>query len=366
MRIPLIKPYFGEEEYSAVKETLDSGWVAGDGPKCHELEEKLKEYIGVKHAIVVGNCTEALHLSLLATGIGPGDEVIVADYTYPATAHAVLHCGATPRFADANKKTYNIDPHSIRKLVSSKTKAIVPVHTFGQMANMDEVMSIAEKHDLSVVEDAACAIGATQDGKMAGTIGDVGCFSMHARKNVTTGEGGIVVTNDDEIAKKARELHYFGIESAYGRKGLPVFTSPGYNYKLSDIQASIGIVQLKRLDDLIQRRRLLARRYEDVLQFIDGVTTPFVDPRNKHIYQSYVCTLDPKIDRDATITKLAELGIGSQIGTYSCVDQPVYCADDACPVSDYLFKHSISLPMYYGMTAADVDSVYNALKQVLS
>lgn len=369
MKIPLVKPYFDSKEFNAVKKTLESGWVAGDGPKCKELEAKFAKYVGAKHALAVGNCTEALHLALLAHGVAAGDEVIVADYSYPATSHAVAYCGATPRFADIRKDTYNIGPGAIRKLINEKTVGIMPVHTFGQAAAMDEIMEIAGEHDLFVVEDAACAAGSEYKKKKAGTWGSIGCYSMHARKNVTTGEGGMITTDDKKLADKMRALHYFGIESAFNRSKasftVPTFTLLGYNYKLSDIAAAIGVVQLGRLESLIKQRQKLAEVYGKELTSIDGITPPFADPNARHIYQSYVCLLGKGIDRNATISALRKQGIEAQIGTYACHIQPVYNSDDCCPVSRDIYERAIALPMYYNLRPSDIAAVASALKKVL-
>lgn len=194
IKIPLLRPYFDSEELAEIKRVLDSGWVS-QGPKVKEFEDKITEYLGVKYAIAVTNCTSALHLALLSIGVKGGDEVLVADFTFPATGHAVLYCGAKPVFIDIDLKTYNIDPVLIEDKITDKTKAIIPVHTFGQPAEMDEIIEIAEDYNLKVIEDAACALGAKYKNKFAGTIGDTGCFSFHARKGVTTGEGGMVVTD---------------------------------------------------------------------------------------------------------------------------------------------------------------------------
>jgi len=196
LKIPLLRPYFDSEELSEISKVLDSGWVS-QGPKVKEFEDKIAKYLGVKYAIAVTNCTSALHLALLSTGVKEGDEVFVADYTFPATGHAVLYCGAKPIFVDVDLKTYNFNPKSIKEKITDKTKAIIPVHTFGQPAEMDKIMEIAEDYNLKVIEDAACALGAKYKNKFAGTIGDIGCLSFHARKGITTGEGGMVVTNED-------------------------------------------------------------------------------------------------------------------------------------------------------------------------
>jgi dTDP-4-amino-4,6-dideoxygalactose transaminase len=207
-KIPLLRPYFNSEELEEIQKVLDSGWVS-QGPKVKEFEEKIAEYLGVKYAIAVTNCTSALHLALLSLGIKKDDEVLVADFTFPATGHSVLYCGANPIFVDVDLKTYNLNPELIEEKISDKTKAIIPVHTFGQPAEMDAIMEIAEDHNLKVIEDAACALGAKYKNKFAGTIGDIGCLSFHARKGITTGEGGMAVTNNKDLADKIRNLSLF-------------------------------------------------------------------------------------------------------------------------------------------------------------
>ncbi|MFC2175114.1 DegT/DnrJ/EryC1/StrS family aminotransferase [archaeon] len=367
--IPLVRPYFDEAEAKAVEETLKSGWVAGQGPRCRELEEKFSAYNGSKFAITVNNCTAALHLSLLAHGVKKGDEVIVADYTYPATGHAVMYCGATPVFTDVDARTYNINPEEIKKNITEKTVGIIPVHTFGQPADMDPIMEIAREKGLFVVEDAACAAGAEYKGKKAGSMGDVGCFSMHARKNMSTGEGGLITTDNEKLMGKMRSLSCFGIESAHKRASggfsVPMFTELGYNYKLSDIAASIGIWQLAKLDTIITRRRELVKTYLAGLEGIKGITPPFESQDGKHIYQSFVCLVDKEVNRNEVITKLRENGVEAQIGTYSCHIQPVYNSSYKCPVSEDVFNRAIALPMYYGLKDSEVDYVIEKVGTVL-
>jgi dTDP-4-amino-4,6-dideoxygalactose transaminase len=279
-KIPLLRPYFDSEELEEIQKVLDSGWVT-QGPKVKEFEDKIAEYLGVKYAIAVTNCTSALHLALLSLGIKKDDEVLVADYTFPATGHAVLYCGANPIFVDVDLKTYNLNPELIKEKISDKTKAIIPVHTFGQPAEMDAIMEIAEDHNLKVIEDAACALGAKYKNKFAGTIGDIGCLSFHARKGITTGEGGMAVTNNKDLADKIRNLSVFGMTSAWAREKsdefyIPEFTELGYNYKMSDISAAVGVAQLKKLDRIIERKRELAKYWDEKLEETDFIEPPYV------------------------------------------------------------------------------------------
>jgi dTDP-4-amino-4,6-dideoxygalactose transaminase len=368
-KIPLLRPYFDDEELVEIKQVLDSGWVS-QGPKTKEFEQAVSDYTGAKHAIAVTNCTSALHLSLLAIGIKPGDEVLVADYTYPATGHSVVYCGAKPVFVDINPRTYNIDPHVTEEKITDMTKAIIPVHTFGQCAEMDPINELAKKHNLLVIEDGACAFGATYKGKFAGSFGDTGCYSFHARKGITTGEGGMVVTADKAIAKQVRNLSVFGIESAWGRESqsdfsIPEFVDIGFNYKMSDIIAAVGLVQLRRIDRIIKRKNELARYWDSKLEDMPLIAAPNSDPNGTHIYQSYVALVDPSISRNKLIQKLLKNGIQTQIGTYASHKQPVYKSNDECPHSLDIFNRAIALPMYFTLKEDEIDLAVSKLKVAL-
>ncbi|MFC1577035.1 DegT/DnrJ/EryC1/StrS family aminotransferase [Candidatus Omnitrophota bacterium] len=370
-RIALSKPFFDADEIKELRGVLDSGWVV-KGPKVKEFEDAVCKYLGVRHAIAVTNCTSALHLALLGVGVSPGDEVLVADYTYPATGHAVLHCAARPVFVDIDKRTYNIDPGLIEKKITKKTKAIIPVHTFGQPARMDEITALAGRRGLKVVEDAACALGAKYKNAPAGTFGDAGCFSLHGRKGVTTGEGGIVVTDNSRLAEKVRAMSAFGMQRPVAGKrrkagGFCVseFTEPGYNYKMSDITAAIGIAQLRKLDRIVSGRRALARYWDSRLKGIDLISAPYVDSKAAHIYQSYVALLDRRVDRDGIISALIGEGIQANIGTYSSCMQPVYRSKDRCPDSKEVFNRAIALPMHYQLKKKDIDLTVRVIKDAL-
>jgi perosamine synthetase len=366
--IPLLRPYFDKEEIAELSRVLESGWVA-QGPKGKEFEQKVLELIGTGNAVALANCTCALHLALLSLGIKKGDEVLVADYTYPATGHSVVYCGAKPVFVDVDKGTYNIDPAKMEKRITKKTKAVIPVHTFGQPAEMDEMMRVARKHDLKVIEDAACAFGAKYKGRFAGTIGDIGCFSFHARKGITTGEGGMAVTDDKALANKMRKLSVFGITSAWERETngffVPDFTELGYNYKMSDITAAVGIVQLTRLDKIIKRKRELAKYWDEKLEKMDMISPPRTSKNSLHIYQSYVALVDKKLNRNKLIERLAAKGVQAQIGTYASHIQPVYKSKDKCPNSLEIFNRALALPMYYMLKEEEIDTAAGILKSTL-
>jgi len=368
-RIPLAKPYFDQEELEEIRTVLDSGWVS-QGPKVKEFEEKIASFLGVKYAIAVTNCTAALHLALLSIGIKKGDEVLVADFTFPATGHSVLYCGARPVFIDIKSDTYNIDTDLIEEKITNRTKAIIPVHTFGQPADMDEIIKISKDHNLKVIEDAACALGATYNDKNAGTIGDIGCFSFHARKGITTGEGGMAVTNDKNLAEKMRHLSVFGMTSAWVREKsdefvVPKFTEAGYNYKMSDITAAVGVAQIRKLEKIIERKKELAKYWNEKLNEIEYIESPYVNNNVKHVYQSYVSLVDKRINRNKLIESLMKKDVQTQIGTYASHIQPVYNSTDKCSNSFEIFERSLALPMYFMLREEDIDMVAKHLKTAL-
>jgi dTDP-4-amino-4,6-dideoxygalactose transaminase len=369
LNVPLTRPYFDEEEIEEIKEVLDSGWVS-QGPKTKKFEDAFAKYVGAKYVIAVTNCTAALHLSLLGIGIKKGDEVLVADFTHPATGHSVLYCGAKPVFIDVDPKTYNIDPNLLAEKITEKTKAIIPVHIFGQPADIDTIMEIASDYDLRVIEDAACAHGALYKNKFAGTFGDTGCLSFHARKGMTTGEGGVVVTNKKELAEEIRSLSVYGTISGWDRDKtdkfiIPEFVKLGYNYKMSDIAAAVGLAQLRKLEKIIKKKRDLARYWDEKLQELELIEPPYCSKEVKHVYQSYVALLDKKINRNRLIELTRSKGVQTQIGTYACHVQPVYNSNQRCPNSLDLFNRSLSLPMYYKLREEDIDVATSVLEKTL-
>jgi dTDP-4-amino-4,6-dideoxygalactose transaminase len=372
--VPLGFPSLGAAELEAVGETFRTGWVAGQGPRTHALEEAFAAQCGVAHAIAVNNCTAGLHLALLALGIGPGDEVLVADYTFPATGHAVLFCGAKPVFVDVRPDTATIDPAAIEPAITPRTRGLIAVDALGQVADYDEIEAIAEARGLFVVEDAACAAGAVYRGRPTGSFGDVACFSLHGRKGITCGEGGVVTTDDQAIADRVRKLSCFGMESAFTRQQsaqlpIPVFDDLGYNYKLSDILAAIAFVQLQRIDELLQRRRRAAARYTEGLRSMAHLVAPAEPDDREQVFQSYAVTIREPLQRDRVALALRELGIGSNIGTYASHLQPIYAtaagAPAPCPTSARLFRQHLALPMHAELTDDDVDHVLAMLREVI-
>jgi dTDP-4-amino-4,6-dideoxygalactose transaminase len=368
-KIPLLRPFFDSDEMEEIQKVLESGWVS-QGPKVKEFEKKVADYLGVRYAIACVNCTSALHMSLLSLDIKQKDEILVADYTFPATGHSVLYCGAKPVFVDVDLRTYNINSELIEGKITERTKAIIPVHIFGQPAEMDRIKEISEKHDIKVIEDAACAFGAQYNGRYAGTIGDIGCFSFHARKGITTGEGGMLVTNNEELAKRIRELSLFGMRNAWdvertNESVIPEFVNIGYNYKMSDITAAVGVAQLKKLEKITKRKIELAKYWDEKLQDIKDIEAPFVKENVKHIFQSYVTLLSPNIKRNRIIQELKQKGVQTQIGTYSSHIQPVYNSKEKCPNSLEIFNRSLALPMYYMLNEESIDIAAKYIKTAL-
>ncbi len=361
----------GPEELAAVKQTLESGWVAGQGPACHRVEERIQADTDSPFAVVLSNCTAALHLALRSLNIGPGDEVLVSDYSFPATGHAVLYTGAKPVFVDVEPRSGNVSVTALRAAITSLTRAILVVHAFGQLADMRSIAKLAQEHGLALIEDAACAYGARDaEGHQAGRYSDIACYSFHARKNVTSGEGGGLVTARRELYETVRSLSFFGVRSALARRDASVFQLPefaelGYNYKLSDIQAAVLEAQLARVPYILQERCSLAQRYYRLLKQVSGVRLRQIPRGATPSWQSFVVTLDECIDRDRTIVRMREQGIECQIGTYALHMQPVYRSRCRCPESARLFRQDFALPLFVGLTELQQQEVVEVLTHCL-
>ncbi|MCX5563710.1 DegT/DnrJ/EryC1/StrS aminotransferase family protein [Streptomyces sp. NBC_00038] len=366
-RIPLVFASLGEQELAAVAEVFASGWPAGQGPRGKALEAQLKERYGAGDAVAVSNCGAALHLAMLAFGVRPGDEVIVADYTFPAPAHAVRYVGATPVFADVRADTGTVDPQAVADLVGPRTVGIIAVDTVGLPADYTELQAIADRRGLFLVEDAACAVGATYQGREAGALAEAACLSFHGRKGATSGEGGALIAVDPAIGADARQRSSFGIGSIYDQAqiiGLPIpeFTEIGYNFKLSDIAAAILQVQLGRIEELLERRRAVAARYAELFADEELLTVPHVPLDRTHAWQSYLVTLDPRVDRAAVATDLRARGIGCLHGTWASHLQPAFEAKQVCPVSADLFRRNLGIPMHAELTMDQVERVVDAVR----
>lgn len=356
-------PDVGDEELAAIGEVLASGMLV-QGRFVAAFEAGLAERVGTRHAVACSSGTAALHLALLALGVGPGDEVIVPAFTYPATGNVVALCGAMPVLADVLPDTFAVDPEQVAAKITKRTKAIMPVHPFGLSADMAALLPLADEQGVAVVEDAACALGATCGDRPCGSMGRLGCFSFHPRKAITTAEGGAVTTDDDALAERIRVLRNHGLVRT---KGWPDFAVAGLNYRMSDVHGAIGAVQIGKLDAAVEARRRLARVYREALADIEWLTLPAEPPGRRHVYQTFVTVVDEGRDRDALIAHLLVEGVESSIGTYALHLLSFYrrtCghAPDDFPVARALFERTLSLPIYRGMTEADVAHVAEALR----
>ena len=376
MKIPIAKPYFGIEEQQAILEPLKTGWVV-QGPKVQEFEKMVTRITGVEHAIAVSSCTTALHLALVGLGIANGDEVIVPSFTYVATANAVEHAGATPVFCDIDVATFNIDVSQIESKITEKTKAIIPVHLFGLSADMNPIMKLAGEYGLKIIEDAACSLAAMYEGRALGSIGDAGCFSFHPRKIITTGEGGMLITNNGNLAERLRALRTHGATisdlARHKKRGflLPEFNLLGYNYRMTDLQGAIGVEQMKKLDWMIENRIRLAQRYDEMLGDVEWLKLPYVPSDCKHTYQSYVTlvTEDPLLSRNDIMQKLEDMGISTRQGTHAVHTLGYYkqkygFQEYDLPNSLKADRQSMALPLYPQITDEEQNYVVEAIKHI--
>jgi len=368
------QPSIGKEEIKEVVNTLKSGWLTM-GPKTIEFEKLIAKYLGVKHAIAVNSCTAGLHLSLIALGIGEGDEVITTPYTFASTGNVIVHTGAKPVFVDIDRKTYNIDPEKIKKVITQRTKAIIPVHYAGQSCDMKEIMKIAKKNNLFVIEDAAHAIGAEYKGKKIGAFATTTSFSFYVTKNITTGEGGAVTTNADKLANKLRALRLHGISrdtwKRYSEKGNWYYKIDdcGWKYNMTDIQAALGICQIKKLDRFIKIRRKYAQIYNKELKKIDGIIIPYERSNRKHVYHLYPILLE-NYDRDRFIKKMHKKGIGCSVHFIPLHLHPFYektfgVRKGDFPNAEWVYAREVSLPLYPKLSEEEIYSVINCIKSIV-
>jgi perosamine synthetase len=373
--IRLTIPSIDETDLEAVRATLDSGYLV-QGVKVSEFERVITDYTGAKYAVAVSNCTAALHLSLLSLDVRPGDLVLVSAYSFIASANVIELCGAQPIFIDILPDTFNMDPVCLEaelmrlfstSATSSRVKAIIPVHAFGQSADMPRISELANHYQIPVIEDAACALGARIGGKQAGTWGKLGCFSFHPRKAVTTGEGGIIITDDLALANLLRALRNHGQNP---ESSTPDFITPGFNYRLTEFQAALGVTQMSKLDSIIASRRRLAAKYNALLDDL-RFQPPVVDKGSEHVYQSYVILLPEEIAgrRQELIVRLKEKYIETTIGTWH---MPLtayfrtrygYQPGDF-PVTDNVFARSLTLPIFETLSKSDQEVVVDSLASI--
>jgi len=371
-------PQIEEDEIKEVVDCLRSGWIS-TGPRVAQFEELFKNYIGSKHALALNSCTAGLHLSMIVAGLKPGDEVITTPMTFAATANAILHTGASPVFVDIELSSMTIDPGLIEEKLSPKTKAILPVHLCGRPCNMDRIMGIAKNHNLLVIEDAAHAIEAQYQGKKIGTIGDMTVFSFYVTKNLVTGEGGMVTTDNDEYAEKIQTYGLHGMSKGawrrYSDEGFKHYQIifPGFKYNMMDIQAALGIHQLKRLEAGLARREELWKRYDEAFKDLPLVTPapPEKNTRHaRHLYTILVKLEDVKADRDTIQQALHEENIGTGIHYISLHLHEYYrerygFKPDDFPNALYVSERTISLPLSTKLTDDDVQDVIDAVKKVM-
>lgn len=374
--IQISLPVTGEEEWQAVREPLMSGWLTA-GPKVRQFEEMFAERHNVKHAIAVTSATTALHLALVALDIKEGDEVIVPAFTWVSTANVVLYCRATPVFVDVDPATFNLDVNDLKKRITPRTKAIIPVHLFGLCADMDAIRTVAP--NIPLIEDGACAAGAAYKDRPAGSLGDIGCFSFHPRKSITTGEGGMMTTNNDVLAEKLQMLRNHGasISEEQRHKGakpyiLPDFNLLGYNYRMTDLQGAVGVVQMAKLDQFIDERAEWAQYYHRELASIKWLQTPQYSSDFKHGWQSYVTLVDPKtapMSRNEIMEYLQQQGISTRPGTHAVHMLNFYKDTYGIKAEDFpgaqiANDHSMSIPLHNRMTAEDFQYVVDMLKSI--
>lgn len=366
-KIPLIKPYITEEVKAKVCEVLDTGYLT-EGAVTRDFEDAIKQYVGCQHVLAVCNCTVGLEMALRALGVGPGDEVIVPDYTYPATGDVVQIVGGKIVIVDIDPETGLIDYDALESALTSQTKAIIPVSLFGNPLDYDRLRRIKEKHDLLILEDAACALGAKYDGVCAGNLADISVFSLHPRKFITTGEGGVVTTNNAQWAKWMDSFKHFGM-GGHKSRGATEFERIGTNYKLSNIQAAVGLVQMASVQLLLDRRAEIAERYNAMLRRRPGISFFKTTPGGIHSWQSYCIFVE---NRDRIIKKLQEKGIETQIGTYSLHMQKAFKANPNCQImgemvgSRYAFEHCLTLPLYHDLEPADQEYVVEGLLEAMA
>lgn len=374
--INLTEPSFDEAEIELVRTCLDSKWVT-QGPMTERFEQLVGETCGARHTLATTSCTAALHLATMALDLGPGDEVIVPAFTWVTSAYSAEYVGAKVVFADIDPRTFNIDPASFEAAITSRTKAVIAVHLFGLAAPMDEIMVIARKHGIAVIEDAACAIGTSYRGKPVGTVGDIGCFSFHPRKVITTGEGGAVTTQNDALGMAVRSLRNHGASGLpdpevepHGPWSMAVFDRLGFNLRLSDIQAAVGIAQMAKLPRLLAERRARAGRYLETLKDCGDLLMPSNDPG--HTYQSFVVSIREggRKRRNHVMAEMARNAISTRPGTHAVhrlgyFREKYGCTPDAFPNAAAAEDITITLPILPGMNDADQERVVKALTSAL-
>jgi len=373
--IPVARPFVGEEEEQAVLQVLRSGWLS-QGQRVGEFERDFAEYVGAKHAIAVSSCTTALHLALVAAGIGSGDEVLCPSLSFIATANSIRYVGATPVFVDIDPVTFNLDPNRLEAAITPRTKAILVVHQIGLPAALTEILDVAGRRNLIVIEDAACASGSAYQGQRIGLPhAYLACFSFHPRKILTTGEGGMLTTADEQVAARLRRLrqHAMTTSDLARHQSQSVMTEGydevGFNYRMTDVQAAIGLVQLRRLDGFLARRRSLALRYSEQLAQLGWLAPPHEPPGSRHNYQSYMMRLrgDAPVSRDALMQGLLDRGISTRRGVMAIHRETPYRDprwERELVHTNAVTDQAIILPLFHQMTEQEQNHVIECMREI--
>jgi dTDP-4-amino-4,6-dideoxygalactose transaminase len=372
MKVQFARPYLTGNEGEAVAQVIATGWVS-QGPKVQAFEAAFAERVGAADAVAVTNCTTALHLALHGAGVGPGDEVIVPSLSFIATANAVAHCGARPVFADIDPFTYNLDPAAAESAITERTKAIMPVHQVGLPADMDRFLELGRRYGVTIVEDAACAIGAVYKGRAIGSVGPIACFSLHPRKVITTGEGGMISVQDPAVAERLRRLRQHGMSvsdlarHSTERVVIESYPEPGFNYRMTDMQAALGLCQLEVLDEVLERRRVLAERYNAALERIPHLEPPRDPAYAQRTWQSYCVRVGARspVGRTELMQRLLEDGIVTRRGVMAIHEEQAYAgrATSDLPHTEAAARDVLMLPLFAELSFAEQDYVIERLAE---
>jgi dTDP-4-amino-4,6-dideoxygalactose transaminase len=369
MDVPFARPYLRGDEGDVVAQVIASGWVS-QGPRVREFETAFAERVGAADAVAVSNCTTALQLALHVSGVGPGDEVIVPSMSFIATANSVWQCGATPVFADVDPRTFNLDPDAVERAITGATKAIMPVHQLGLPADMDRFLALADRYGVALVEDAACAIGATYRSRPIGSLGPLACFSLHPRKVITTGEGGMIAVQDPQVAARLRRLRQHAMDvsdlARHAARDVVIESYPerGWNYRMTDMQAALGLCQMEVLDEILAERRRLAERYTAALERIPFLEPPYEPDYAERTWQSYAVTLaaDAPLDRTELMRALLLDGVPTRRGVMAIHQEGAYADVDVdLPHTEAASASSLMLPLFAGLTDEQQDHVVACL-----
>jgi perosamine synthetase len=374
--IPVAKPYITEEEAMAAHDTILTGWVT-QGPRVAEFEEQFARYVGARYAVAVSNCTTALHLAMIVAGMGPGDEVICPSMSYIATANAIKYVGAVPVFAEIIPATYNLDAADVEKRITSRTKAILVVHQIGIPADLHAFLAIAKKYNVKIIEDAACAAGSSYQGSKIGSHSDLVCFSFHPRKVISTGDGGMITTGNQQYAERLKRLrqHGMSVNDRVRHESTKVIFEDhveiGYNYRMTDIQAAVGLKQLQKLDWIVSERRKIAQQYLSGLADLDCITMVGEGDGDYLNYQSFSVYLKPEagVKRNDLIQRMLDAGISTRRGVMTIHREIAYKAESASvslPTSEDTSDNSIILPLFVPMTESDVQYVIRTFRELLN